>query len=89
MLACHCKNTINNSQDSMFPSEPSNSTTAGPKYSNIAEAQEKDFKTSCVEIIKVLKEEMNKSLDSRKTKEWEEINKFLKEIQKNTNSGRK
>ena len=49
MPRCQHKNTINNSQDNMSPLEPSNPTTAGPEYSNIAEAQDKDFKTEYVQ----------------------------------------
>lgn len=57
------KNTINNSQDNIFPWEVSYPTTTGPEYYNIAEAQEKDFKTAFVNMAKILKEEINKSLD--------------------------
>lgn len=44
----------------MFPSESSYLTTVDPKYSNIDEAQEKDLKTTCVNMIEFLKEEINK-----------------------------
>jgi hypothetical protein len=37
------KDTINNIQDRMSPLEPKYITTAGSVYSNIVEAQEKDF----------------------------------------------
>jgi hypothetical protein len=33
----------------MFPLKPSYSTASGPKYSNIAEAQEKDFRKQLYE----------------------------------------
>jgi hypothetical protein len=39
------KNTIDNSQDNMSPMEPSNPTTAGPEYCNMAEAQNESLKS--------------------------------------------
>jgi hypothetical protein len=42
-----------------YPSYP---ISAGPEYSNIAEGQEKDFKTKYMKIIEVLKEDVNKYL---------------------------
>jgi hypothetical protein len=44
------------------PLEPSYATRVGAEYSSILEAQEKDLKSNYIEIMKVLKEEMNKSL---------------------------
>jgi hypothetical protein len=44
MPRCQHKNTINNTQDSIFPLEFNNPTTTGPEYYNIAEAQNKDLK---------------------------------------------
>lgn len=41
--------------------EPSNSTTADPEHSNIAEAQIKDLETAWMNMIELLKEENNKS----------------------------
>lgn len=41
----------------MSPLEPSCPITAGPKYSSIAEAQEKDLKTNYIKITEVPKEE--------------------------------
>lgn len=58
----------------MSPLESSNSTTAGHKHSNIPESQGKYFKKACMDMIEILKEEMNK---------------FVKEIHENTNSERK
>lgn len=59
----------------MSPLEPRNTTTVGPEYCNRDEAQEKDLKIAFMNMIKVLKEE---------------INKFPKEIHKTqTNTGRK
>lgn len=46
----------------MAPPEISYPTTAGPEYSNKAEAQEKHFKTICMKMIEFLKEGINKSL---------------------------
>ena len=62
----------------MTPTEPSYSTTAGPKYSNIAENKEKDLKNNHLKMIEVPKDEMlspvmisrkMKSNNERKTKE--------------------
>ena len=46
----------------MSPLEANNSATAGPENCSIAEAQEKGLKTAFMNMIKVLKEEMNKPL---------------------------
>ena len=54
----------------MVSSEACYPTTAHPEQSNIADAQENDVKTNFVKMIEVLQKEMNKP---------------LKEIQKNTN----
>jgi hypothetical protein len=43
----------------MSPPEPS---IAGPEYSNIPEAQEKDLKTSYIKRVEILEKEINKSL---------------------------
>jgi hypothetical protein len=43
----------------MVPPEPCHPTTASPRYPNIAEAQESDFKH--MKMIEAFKEEMNKS----------------------------
>lgn len=42
------KNPINNSQDNMFPLDSRNTTTTGPEFSNVTEAQGKDFKTAFI-----------------------------------------
>ena len=55
----------------MSPLKFSNTTTASPEYCDIADTQEKDLNLTFMNIIEVLKEEINKS---------------LKEIQKNTNN---
>jgi hypothetical protein len=54
--------------------EPNYSTTEITEYSNMVEAQENNLNYNFMKIIESLKEEMNKS---------------LKEIQKNANRGRK
>ena len=54
--------------------EHRNPTAAGPEYFNTAETQEKDPKTGFMKMIEALKGEINKS---------------LKEIQKNRNSGKR
>lgn len=46
----------------MSPLEPSYTTTAGPEYSNTAEAQENDITTNARKMVEVLTEEMNKSV---------------------------
>ena len=65
----------------MSPLEDSYPTTAVHEYSKIAKVQEKDLKTDF--MIKVFKEEMNKSLQKNQGKDkiLEEINKSPKEIQ--------
>jgi hypothetical protein len=52
---------------SWIPKKP---TGAGPEYCNIAKAQDRDLKIALVNIIKTLKEELNKSLKEMYTKEW-------------------
>jgi hypothetical protein len=39
--------------------EPSNPTIVHPKKGNVAEAEDKDFKISIMDMLVVLKEEMN------------------------------
>jgi hypothetical protein len=46
------KNRVNNSQDNMSPSEPSNPTTVGPEKYNTAETQNKDFKIAFNEYVR-------------------------------------
>lgn len=72
------KNKINNSQDTISPRESSYPTITGHEYSNIAEAQEKDLKTSYMKMTDVLKWEKNASLNETQEnthEELEEINK--------------
>ena len=59
----------------------------GLKYSNKAKLQEKNSNPKCMEMTEFLKEEMTKSLREiqENRKKWEEINKFHKEGQENTN----
>ena len=57
--------------------EPRNSTTACPEYFNIAEAQEKDLETDCMNMIELFKEENNKShkeIQENANKHWEKTN---------------
>lgn len=42
------KNTINDSQDNLLSLDPSNTTTAGPEFSNVTEAKGKNFKTAFI-----------------------------------------
>lgn len=60
MPICQHKNTINDSQDNMFPLQPSYPATAVPVHYNITKVFKKDFKTF---KIKFPKNEMNKSLE--------------------------
>lgn len=64
------ENEINYSQDNIFPLEH-NSTIAGPEYCTISETQERDLKVAFMSIIEVLTKELNE---------------FLKQSYKNTNS---
>ena len=59
----------------------------GLKYSNKAKLQEKHYNPKCMEMAEFLKEEMTKSLREiqENRKKLEEINKFHKEGQENTN----
>ena len=56
------KSANNNKQDNMSLPEPRYPITASTENSNIAEAQEKDFKTNSMKMIEILKEETNKIL---------------------------
>ena len=58
----------------MCPPELSHPTNAGPEYSNIGEAQEKDLKANSMRMVEIFKVEMNR---------------LLREIQENTNNWRK
>lgn len=42
------KNTINDRRDNLLPLDPSNTTTAGPEFSNVTEAKGKNFKTAFI-----------------------------------------
>lgn len=46
----------------MSPLLPSYPTRVDPEYPNIPEAKRKDIKTNHIKIVKILKEEMSKSL---------------------------
>lgn len=56
------KSTINNSQGYMAPLEPNYPTTVSPGYSNTAEVQENDLKSSLMKMTEAIKEEVNVSL---------------------------
>ena len=68
----------------MPPIESSNPTTAGPEYSNIAEAQEKDLKTNFKKIIEVQKKLINPLKKSRKRnqekKQCKKMNKTVHDL---------
>lgn len=59
MLRYTCKNTINNSQDSMLPIDPSNPNSSSEKHS-MTKAQKEGFKKAVVNMHMDLKER-NKS----------------------------
>lgn len=65
------KNTINSRHGNMSLPEPGYPTIAGSEYSNINKAQENDLNTNYMKMLEALKEEINKS---------------VKEIQKNTDN---
>lgn len=65
MPKCKCK-YINNAKVSMSPLKASHNTTANPKYSNIAEAQENCLEISLMIMTGVLKEEMTTPPSSKK-----------------------
>lgn len=46
----------------MLTLEPSNITTVGPERVKMAQVQDKNFKIAVMNTIKVLREDMNKSL---------------------------
>ena len=60
MTKGQCKNTVNNSQGNMAPSETIYPITASPEYSNTAETEENDLKINHMKMIEGLKEKMNK-----------------------------
>lgn len=62
----------------MSPADPSYPATAGPAYSNIAEAQEKDHKTTYMKVVEVFKEEMKNPIKSGKHKQLDEMSKSFK-----------
>lgn len=76
MLRHQHKNTIINTQDNVTRSESSNTTTVGPIKCNIAKAQDKKFKTAIVNMLKDLKEDMNRSFKEickNTKKQWNEM----------------
>lgn len=69
------------SQDSSLPSEPRNPITVGPERCNTAEAQDRDFKITIRNMVKDLKEDVNKffSADCDNTKK--QLNEIMKTVQ--------
>lgn len=51
MLNSLCKKPNINNQDNLPPPEPSNPIVLSPNKSNLAQAEEKDFKTSNYEYV--------------------------------------
>lgn len=58
MPKCQSKNTINNSQGNMTPSQPCYPTMVISEYFNTAEAQENDFGNNFMKMTDILKEKM-------------------------------
>lgn len=56
------KNTVNNSQGNMFPTETGNPTTIDSEKGNITETQDKDLRTVFMDIIEIHKNDVNKSI---------------------------
>lgn len=90
-----CKNTFNNSQNTMSPLEPSHPTRVGPQRRNAAETQDKDPKTDFMNMMAVLKEQMNqyrKEIYKNTCNRWKESNNSRPESgnqinKENSNSG--
>lgn len=58
--------------------EPSNLTTVDPEYFHIDEAQDKSFKIIFMDMIEVLKEDMNKSIyEIYENTPWSEMNETI------------
>ena len=75
---------MNNSQDNILSPEHRYPTILSPEYFNTSESQESNIKNKLMKVIKVIEEEISKSLkgfEERKIKKLEEINKSLKESQ--------
>lgn len=65
-----------NSQNNMPPPETSNHTTVGLEKCSISEAQDKDFKTTFMNVFKNLKRDLNKSpskIYENPNNHWNEI----------------
>jgi hypothetical protein len=58
-----CRNTYMKSLDNMPLLESSNLTVTGPEKSNLAEAQDKDFKVPTINMFKDLEEDTKKCLN--------------------------
>ena len=56
------KNTVNKTQDSEAPPEPSYPVTTNPGYPNETEAQEEDLESNFIKMIEAPKEDMNKCI---------------------------
>lgn len=65
----------------MTPPEPSNYTKAGPKKCNLAEAQDKDFKITAMNMFKDLKVDMNKPPNEVFENSKKECDKIMKIVQ--------
>lgn len=56
------KSTFNRTQRNMAPPDPSYPAITNPEYPNETEAKEEDQKSSLIEMIEAIKEDINKSL---------------------------
>lgn len=82
------KSTRLDSPDLPERQEPSYHTRTGPEQSNITEVQDKDFKTNSMPMMEDLEEALNKTsieIQENTNKHFDEMNKFLKESEENTN----
>lgn len=60
MPKANVKNTITNSQYNISTIKTSIPTTSSLEYSNIAEEQQKELKRAFMDMIEILREEINK-----------------------------
>jgi hypothetical protein len=82
MPRCEHKNTANNNKDSTSSTRAQQPYHTGPENCNIVKAQDTDLKITFINMIEVLKEDMNKSLKEiyENTNKWKEMNKIIQDL---------
>ena len=81
MPRCEHKNTANNNKDSTSSTRAQQPYHTGPENCNIVKAQDTDLKITFINMIEVLKEDMNKSLKEIQENTSKQLKKIIETIQ--------